>query len=591
FIVILKEQRGLQEIINLLGDTSVESVVFILSTILNLSPHRTRKALSKKGLLSLSGLLRIDRSMGYAVYDKLDLLDGLSESLQESEGTIDSLLSGYFTLVSPSVLTEENYLYEKNYFTMIKDHLQRACERQDKGVNILVYGPPGTGKTEFAKVVSENIGCKLYEVKIEDDDEPFDNQKRLRAFQLVQQILSRRKNAIILFDEIDSLLSESFSFFRDGNSLNLKSWINKNLENSLVPAIWIANNIDFSESAFIRRFDIVFHLGHPPRSTRLEIMNNYFHGIPIDRKWMVLLADNKYIVPAVIARAANVIRSQSLKNSEEVEKRLEKLLESTQTAMGYPWKPVDKTRTKITYQLDAVNSSHDLKKIVHGLKSQGEGRLCLYGPPGTGKTEFGYYLAQQLDKPLLIRRGSDLLTPFVGETEVNIAKMFYEATYEKAVLLLDEADSFLRDRNKAQRIWEVTQVNELLTQMEGFTGVFVCSTNLMDSLDVASLRRFDVKIKFDFLKIEQSWNLFQAIFRDKGIKLSNKRYWREELKRQQLLTPGDFATVVRKNQINGVDLSPEGILAGLTEEMVFKNAKSRRSIGFFESSYDVYHAN
>jgi len=45
-------------------------------------------------------------------------------------------------------------------------------------------------------------------------------------------------------------------------------------------------------------------------------------------------------------------------------------------------------------------------------------------------------------------------------------------------------------------------VNELLTQMEAFDGIFVCTTNLMDKLDQASLRRFSFKIRFDVLKPE-----------------------------------------------------------------------------------------
>ena len=581
FTVLLKENEGLQEVTDKLVDVvSVEAIVIILSTILELDCKETRNALSRQGLLARSGLLNV-RSTQFNLNNKLDLLEGLGEALQEPHVTVETLLQNFFTLVGPPELTEKNYLHEKDNLSMIRDHLAQASTQQAKGVNILVYGPPGTGKTEFAKTVAKALGCKLYEVNIGDQDKPYDKPKRLRAFQLAQQILSRQKDAIILFDEIDSLLTEGFSFFHDDDSLNLKAWINKNLENSSVPAIWIANNIHFAESAFIRRFDIVFNLNHPPRSTRLEILRNYLQGVPVSSQWMELLADNKYIAPAVIARAAKVVRCQELNNEKENEKRLEKLLESTQTAMGYPRKPVIESRSQITYRLGAVNPDHDLEGIVHGLRRHSEGRLCLYGPPGTGKTEFGHYLARQLDKPLLIKRGSDLISKYVGETETNIAQMFYEATYDKAVLLLDEADSFLRDRREARQSWEVTQVNELLTQMERHEGVFVCSTNLMKSLDAASLRRFDLKIKFNFLKLEQAWDLFQSIFKDKGIELIDKEHWQEELDKCRTLTPGDFATVVRKSRISGVKLNPDEMLTGLAAEMAFKESESSRNIGFF----------
>ncbi|MEA2109542.1 MAG: ATP-binding protein [Pseudomonadota bacterium] len=581
FIVILKGNRGLQDVTGIFGEVNVEAFSTILSTILELDHQETCDALSRQGLLARSGLLSIDRSSQFELNNKFDLLEGLNDLLQEPDVTVAVLLRNYFALAGPPELTESNYLHVEDKFDLIRDHLGRACEQQTKGVNILLYGPPGTGKTEFAKTIAKTIGCKLYEVNIGDEEKPYDKPKRLRAFQLAQQILSRQKDALIIFDEIDSLLTEGFSFFHDGDSLNLKAWINKNLENNLVPAIWIANNIHFAEDAFIRRFDIVFHLNHPPRSTRLDILKNYLRDIPVSTEWMELLADNKYIAPAVIARAARVVRCQELKTTGENEKRLEKLLESTQTAMGYPEKPVVEARNQIRYRLGAVNPDHDLRGIVDGLRRHSEGRLCLYGPPGTGKTEFGHYLARQLDKPLLVKRSSDLLSKYVGETEANIAGMFDEAIYEKAILLLDEADSFLRDRNGARQSWEVTQVNELLTQMERYQGVFICSTNLMDSLDAASLRRFDLKIKFDFLKPEQAWDLFQSIFKEKGIELKRKKHWQDELKKYLTLTPGDFATVTRKLRINGVELNPDAMLTGLVKEIDFKDSEPSRNIGFF----------
>ena len=57
------------------------------------------------------------------------------------------------------------------------------------------------------------------------------------------------------------------------------------------------------------------------------------------------------------------------------------------------------------------------------------------------------------------------------------------------VLLLDEADSFLRSRRMAERHYEVSEVNEMLQGMERFAGVFVCTTNLFEDLDEAALRQ------------------------------------------------------------------------------------------------------
>src|SRR5947209_12802199 len=89
-----------------------------------------------------------------------------------------------------------------------------------------------------------------------------------------------------------------------------------------------------------------------------------------------------------------------------------------------------------------------------------------------------------------------------------MAAMFDEAESEQAILLLDEADSFLQDRRGAQRTYEVTEVNEMLQGMERFDGIFVCTTNLLESLDQAALRRFTFKIKFMPLTSEQREQMF-----------------------------------------------------------------------------------
>jgi len=70
------------------------------------------------------------------------------------------------------------------------------------------------------------------------------------------------------------------------------------------------------------------------------------------------------------------------------------------------------------------------------------------------------------------------MSPYVGETEQNIAEAFATAGERGALLLIDEADSFLYRRETAQRSWEVRQVNEMLVQLEHLRGPFVATTNL-----------------------------------------------------------------------------------------------------------------
>ena len=99
---------------------------------------------------------------------------------------------------------------------------------------------------------------------------------------------------------------------------------------------------------------------------------------------------------------------------------------------------------------------------------------------------------------------------WVGGTEKNIAECFRQAETDGAILLIDEIEGFLQDRREARHSWEITGVNEMLTQMESFPGIFIASTNLRDNLDQAALRRFDMKIKFDYLLPHQSRTLLES---------------------------------------------------------------------------------
>ena len=159
--------------------------------------------------------------------------------------------------------------------------------------------------------------------------------------------------------------------------------------------------------------------------------------------------------------------------------------------------------------------------------------------------------------------------------------MFRQAQQEGALLLLDEADSFLTERQSAKNSWEVTAVNEMLTQMERFDGLFICSTNLMQRLDAASLRRFALKIKFNYLKPEQRWQLFRAQF--KRLSSRHEADARAALNQLNTLTPGDFATVRRQAALFNVTLTADEWLQRLTQECRNKAGGVKQPIGFVHS--------
>ncbi|MDD4962442.1 MAG: ATP-binding protein [Gallionella sp.] len=172
--------------------------------------------------------------------------------------------------------------------------------------------------------------------------------------------------------------------------------------------------------------------------------------------------------------------------------------------------------------------------------------------------------------------------PFVFWLQYDFAtepsEMFAQAEQEKAILLLDEADSFLADRKGAQALWEVTQVNEILTCMENFRGLFICSTNLMARLDEASLRRFALKIRFGYLLPEQRWRLFHEHI-GRRVRV-DEAHCRAKLNLLNNLTPGDFACIRRQSVLLGENLSSETWLLRLALECRAKPDQGSRSIGF-----------
>ena len=202
-------------------------------------------------------------------------------------------------------------------------------------------------------------------------------------------------------------------------------------------------------------------------------------------------------------------------------------------------------KEKIKFDFGMVNCNSDLKDLTKKLKASEQTNygILLYGESGCGKSYYGQYLAQELNMPIIKKRASDLIDKWVGATEKNIQAAFKEAKEKKAVLVFDEADSFLFDRKYAQRDFECASTNELLTQMEDHPYPFIMTTNLKSKLDKASMRRFLFKIKFEYMT-EKNVAAGVKTYFGKEFQLTKKQL--EDLK---YITAGDFKTAKRKMDV------------------------------------------
>jgi SpoVK/Ycf46/Vps4 family AAA+-type ATPase len=238
---------------------------------------------------------------------------------------------------------------------------------------------------------------------------------------------------------------------------------------------------------------------------------------------------------------------------------------------------------------------HPVERIIAALQARPKATLCFYGLPGTGKTALGEHIARSLERPLMIKRASDLMSKYVGETEQQMARMFAEAHREKAVLLLDEADSFLQNRQLAVRNYEVSEVNEMLQGMERFDGVFICTTNLFERIDEAALRRFAFKLRFMPLRPAQRLRMFaaealgwvpeegvvDAAALDASAALAVPAAIAARLAALELLAPGDFAVVKRQAALLDELPAPDEFVEQLEREHRAKpDVRFSKPLGF-----------
>ncbi|MCX7829972.1 MAG: AAA family ATPase, partial [Acidobacteria bacterium] len=136
-------------------------------------------------------------------------------------------------------------------------------------------------------------------------------------------------------------------------------------------------------------------------------------------------------------------------------------------------------------------------------------RILLWGPPGTGKTFTAHAIAGELKKKLVTLDLANILDKYVGESEKKISSIFSDAAKEKAIILIDEADSYLRSRTNYSQDWWSNLVNHILKLIEKTKASVILCTNLYEKLDQALLRRMDEIIEYKIPQKEERFQIWQ----------------------------------------------------------------------------------
>ena len=566
------------------------AVVFMLVHCLNL-----KEALVLDYVSPRKPLRRFD-----CLDDDLEIIGSLLQFL--SGLTDEPLANNYFTR------STEEPLPWSDFADLVQKHgtiLKRMLTCSGKPVNILLYGVPGTGKTSFAHALAKEIGLTCYCIAQNTSDRSGRTNSspsfRFGALQVCDcQIAS--EGSLIIVDEADEMLrgvggfGNLFMMFGGGASASVgdKGLLNTVLDTMKTSTIWITNTpAGALDESSRRRFDYSICFEPLNHEQRKRIWKNNIARLKMGRlisKQQVEDFSSLYPVSAggISQTLENLARMHPRK--AEVARLVDQLMKPHCELLGVKLAD-DKLLPSKDYSLEGLNIQGDVKleRIVQAVRAfqrqtgkpdpdRPRMNILLSGAPGTGKTEFVKYLGNALKTKVKVVMGSDLLNKYVGDTERNIVRVFRQAEAEHAILFLDEIDGLVQNRANANNVWEVTQVNELLNQMENFNGVMIGATNFLQGLDPAIMRRFTFKLQFDYLDKEGKALFFKRMFKASLTEAEHQR-----LNAIPNLAPGDFRTVRQSFFYYGGDVTNEQLLDALETEAAAKTGRGftqKGRIGF-----------
>jgi transitional endoplasmic reticulum ATPase len=523
----------------------------LIALLLHAPTATVEMRLTAGAKLRASGLLRLGQDGELHVLERLVSL--VRQDAPPAKDFYDQLLGA----IAADPLPWDSFTHLGREAEVVASVLRAALAGRESGINILLYGPPGTGKTSFAATLAARTRARLRPVAEADEDggEPA-RHGRLAGLRLAQR-LAVPGNTLILFDEAEDLFVRCSGGGFDEPVISSRVFIHRLLERVAVPVIWTANDIGVLGPAVLRRMTMCLELKVPNLVTRTRLWRRMgeTEGVVLPEADAARLAR---LVPAAPAVASAALRATRLAGGGAETARL--IVEGVARAVHGGGLPAPEPEHDASYDPELVNADCDLAALTADLLRPAAPlavSFLLSGPPGAGKSAWVRHLAARMGLPVLHKRASDLLDPFVGGTEQNIAGAFAEARDTHAFLVFDEADSLLLERARAVRGWEISQVNEMLAWMEQHALPFACTTNLATRLDRASLRRFLVKLRFDWMTKEQARLAFQRFFSAAAP---------AALDGLRVLTPADFSLVRRRAALTGGKPEPATLLRLLAAE-------------------------
>ena len=390
---------------------------------------------------------------------------------------------------------------------------------------ILLYGPPGCGKTLLAKVLASESEANMYPINGPEIMNKYYGETEAKLRDIFKEAKDKSPS-IIFIDEIDAIAPKREEVNGDVEKrvvAQLLALMDGLTDRGNVIVLGATNRPDSVDPALRRpgRFDREFEITVPNEDERLEILQIHTRGMPtskdIDLKELSLElhgytgADIKSLCREAAMKS---IRRYLPEIDLETEKISSEILQSMQiklidfydamhevvpTAMRefYVERPkvwwqdvggLDEVKKGLTENLiTAIKEPSKFTKM--GIKPP-KGAL-LYGPPGCGKTLLGRAVATETGANMILVRGPEILSKWMGESEKALREIFRKAKASSpCVVIFDELDALAKFRSNEGKTSE-TILSQLLTEIEESTSSRVAVigiTNRPDIIDNALLR-------------------------------------------------------------------------------------------------------
>jgi transitional endoplasmic reticulum ATPase len=496
---------------------------------------------------------------------------------------------------------------------MRKDVTTRFKLEPPKG--ILLFGPPGCGKTMLMKALASELGVEMISIKCSDLMSKWYGESENRVADLLRTARERAP-CILFMDEIDAVAKRRDMYTADDVTPRLLSILLSEMDgidkSAGVIVVGSTNKPDLIDPALMRpgRLDKIIYVPPPDFNERMEITHVHLVGRPV-AKDVDLAEIAKKTERFSGADLANLVREAAtiavrremmtgvttplgMDDFRQVLPRIKpsislRMISDYETMkLDYERKmhQVQRMERKIVVRWDDVGGLLDIKQaireyvelpltrpeLMESYKIKTGRGILLFGPPGCGKTHIMRAAANELNVPMQIVNGPELVSALAGQSEAAVRDVLYRARENApSIVFFDEIDALAsKDSMKTPEVSRA--VSQFLTEMDGLRPkdkvIIIATTNRPQTLDPALLRpgRFD-KI---FYVPPPDVSARQDIFRIhlKGVPTEGAV---------------DFADLAgRTDGFSGADIAScvdEGKLIALREQLVSEVAKDSASGG------------